>query len=1399
MKRLLLLALWVWTACFPVGSHDYLFKHIEVQDGLSNNQVNAIYKDSRGFMWFGTASGLNRYDGYDIRVYRSRQGDRKSLPDSYVEDIQEDAAGNLWIRTGGGYAVYDPASDSFDRDMERRMGNIGITGAPSLVYVDKEKTFWISAYGGGVYRYKEGQGRAVPVEGMGGLTAGTEVSDMKECREGILAVLNNGMLACIDKEKRRVGWTNPGIAEDCRGVRNAHFDLYADRDGRVWVSSMEGMWIYDLSRKVWARRTPRTDSYNAVRAVAQDKYGCIWVGRDHDGIELTEPGGRKIHLASDPDNGRTLSNNTITALYEDEVGTMWVGTYKKGVSFYNESIFKFGFAGIGDINCVEDGGGGIVWLGTNDKGLVRWNSVTGERTFFSHTTSPRSVSSDVIVCLLRGSDGKLWVGTFFGGLDCYDGTGFASYRKGDGNSLVSDNVWALAEDADKNIWIGTLGGGLQRLDVRTGTFTTYSTGNSALVSDYISSLCVSHDGNLVIGTSSGMAFMDLRTGEITKFAGTKPGKAKPSEKSAKERGDDSGFAPHDFSGKSVAVGQGGGELVSGLALRDLSSQNINQVYEDSRGLLWIATREGLDVYDKERDELYEVPVGSTLYGLPVSGVTEDENKSIWVSTGGELINVAAAGRGKEGRPVFRLHTYNDKDGLQSCGFNLRSLERLHTGEIVVGGLYGLNRFRPSDRKYNRTPPKVMFTGFRLFNEDVEVGRKYAGRVILKKSLNAVGEVVLAYKQNVFTVLFASDNYVLPEKTRYSYKLEGFDGGWLTSLSDMHRVTYTNLDPDTYTLRVKATNSDGYGGGEASLKIVILPPFWMTPWAYFVYALLIAGTVCFSIRAVQHRERNKFRMRRIEEDAKKKEELNQMKFRFFTNVSHDLRTPLTLIMSPMEIMMKEVADEKLRDKLRLMYRNAQRLLNLVNQLLDFRKSEMVGLHLALSEGDIVAYVRGICNSFLMLSEKKNVRLTFSSAMQVLEMSFDEDKIGKVVMNLLSNAFKFTPDGGRVGVALEMSDEVPAKLLIKVSDTGAGVKDGDKERIFERFYQADREKPEMRTAGSGIGLSLVRDFVTLHEGTVRVVDNEGGGSVFLVELPVKHVHVDSPVPAPLPENPEGRGGLLSGMEEEPPADDLPDGAGTDGADEKERPLALIVDDNEDLIAFIKDSLGLYFRIRSASDGQEAWRKIQEQRPDIVVSDVMMPGMDGNELCRLIKADKRTGDIPVMLLTARQTVEDKVEGLTLGADDYVTKPFNVEILILRMRKLIDLSRKRKAKALIDPEPSEIAITSLDEKLVEKAIKYVEANIARCDLSVEELSRELGMSRVHLYKKLLQITGKTPIEFIRVIRLKRAAQMLRESQLNVSEIAYRLGFNNPKYFSKYFKDEFGVLPSVYKEREGK
>ena len=997
----------------------------------------------------------------------------------------------------------------------------------------------------------------------------------------------------------------------------------------------------------------------------------------------------------------------------------------------------------GDITCIEQADENKLWLGTNDHGILLWNRFTGKAEPFWRDAE-RQLPNPV-VSMLKSKDGKLWVGTFNGGLYCMNGSQVRSYKEGVGNALASNNVWALVEDDKGRIWIASLGGGLQCLEPSSGTFETYTSNNSALLENNVTSLCWGDDNTLFFGTANqGVGMMDMRTREIKKVQG-QSGSMK------------------------------------------MSNDAVNHVYKDSRGLIWIATREGLNVYDVRRHLFLDLSPVAEAKGSFIAAITEDQERNMWVSTSRKVIRVTVASDGK-GSYLFDSRAYNSEDGLQNCDFNQRSIKTLHNGIIVIGGLYGVNVFAPDHIRYNKMLPNVMFTGLSLFDEAVKVGQSYGGRVLIEKELNDVENVEFDYKQNIFSVSFASDNYNLPEKTQYMYKLEGFNNDWLTLPLGVHNVTFTNLAPGKYVLRVKAINSDGYVGmKEATLGIVVNPPFWMSWWAYLLYAIGLVVVFFLARYRMLKREREKFHLQQIENEVAKNEEINNMKFRFFTNVSHELRTPLTLIISPLEGMLKETTDELQSTRLQLMYRNAQRLLHLVNQLLDFRKGEMSTHQLSLSEGDIISYVHSVCNSFLLMADKKHIQFSFFSGIDTFSMAFDADKVGKIVMNLLSNAFKFTPEGGRVTVMIEHVAGTPDMLEIKIADTGIGISDVDKEHIFERFYQADHKGVE-ETTGNGIGLSLVRDFVTLHEGEVKVFDSIGTGSVFVIQFPVKHVETQVQLP---PET-----GISIGEEEDKEIKEET----REETERKDFPLLLIVDDNEDFRIFMRYSLELQYRVKLAVNGNEAWEMMQEELPDLVISDVMMPQMDGNELCRLIKQDKRTAHIPVILLTARQNTEAKLEGLQTGADDYVTKPFNMTILVLRIRKLIELSRyHRVTQGMIDPVPSEIVITSLDEKLIEKAIKYVEDNMSRTELSVEELSRELGMSRVHLYKKLLQITGKTPIEFIRVIRLKRAAQLLRESQLHVSEVAFEVGFNNPKYFSRYFKDEFGVLPSVYQEKEGK
>lgn len=1336
----LLLSSWM------VVAQSYQFKHLEVSDGLSNNSVNTICKDRDGFMWFGTTTGLNRYDGYTFKIYQHAENDPGSLPDNYITDIVEMPDGRFWVNTGRGYVLFDKEQDCFITDVTGFMKNLESGGVPEQVFVDREGNTCLSVAGEGCYRYKEGGKRlffsyvehSLPEHG---------VTQIAECSDGLLLIYNTGLLVCLDRATLAIKWQSDEIKKYIPAGKTIEFSLFVDRDNCIWAYSLMGIWAYDCGTKSW--RTDLTAIWSSrpdviIHAVAQDIEGRIWVGKDYDGIDVLEKEtGKVTSLVAHDDNGRSLPHNTIYDLYADRDGIMWVGTYKKGVSYYSESIFKFNMYEWGDITCIEQADENRLWLGTNDHGILLWNRSTGKAEPFWRDAEGQLPNP--VVSMLKSKDGKLWVGTFNGGLYCMNGSQIRSYKEGVGNALASNNVWALVEDDKGRIWIASLGGGLQCLEPVSGTFETYTSSNSALLENNVTSLCWVDNNTLFFGTANqGVGMMDMRTREIKKIQG-QSGNVK------------------------------------------LSNDAVNHVYKDSRGLVWIATREGLNVYDTRRHVFLDLSSVAEAKGNFIAAITEDQERNMWVSTSRKVIRVTVASDGK-GSYLFDSRAYNSEDGLQNCDFNQRSIKTLHNGIIAIGGLYGVNVFAPDHIRYNKMLPNVMFTGLSLFDEAVKVGQSYGGRVLIEKELNDVENVEFDYKQNIFSVSFASDNYNLPEKTQYMYKLEGFNNDWLTLPLGVHNVTFTNLAPGKYVLRVKAINSDGYVGiKEATLGIVVNPPFWMSWWAYLLYAVGLVIVLFLARYRMLKREREKFHLQQIENEVAKNEEINNMKFRFFTNVSHELRTPLTLIISPLEGMLKETTDELQSTRLQLMYRNAQRLLHLVNQLLDFRKGEMSTHQLSLSEGDIISYVHSVCNSFLLMADKKHIQFSFFSGIDTFSMAFDADKVGKIVMNLLSNAFKFTPEGGRVTVMIEHVAGTPDILEIKIADTGIGISDVDKEHIFERFYQAGHKGVE-ETTGNGIGLSLVRDFVTLHEGEVKVFDNIGMGSVFVIQFPVKHVETQVQLPEET--------GMPAGDEEDKEMKE-------EAREEMERknfPLLLIVDDNEDFRIFMRYSLELQYRVKLAVNGKEAWEMMQEELPDLVISDVMMPQMDGNELCRLIKQDKRTAHIPVILLTARQNTEAKLEGLQTGADDYVTKPFNMTILVLRIRKLIELSRyHRVTQGMIDPAPSEIVITSLDEKLIEKAIKYVEDNMSRTELSVEELSRELGMSRVHLYKKLLQITGKTPIEFIRVIRLKRAAQLLRESQLHVSEVAFEVGFNNPKYFSRYFKDEFGVLPSVYQEKEGK
>jgi signal transduction histidine kinase/DNA-binding response OmpR family regulator/ligand-binding sensor domain-containing protein len=1264
---------------------------------------------------------LNRFDGHDFKNYYCIKEDSTSMPDNYIQSIQEIKHGYLLIQCGNDYTVYDSKHDVFIRDLTGHFKKYGINFNPSKMFIDSNNCTWIYDAYNGVYFLPDGKNKVTKLVDSNNILTAQDVTDITQCGDLILMVNKLGNIIAVDAKSHKIKWKDSSIYNSVLSIVPQQYRIYCDRNNQAWCYSIDGLWIFDLNKHCLNTNLAQYVTNLAIpRAITQDKSGNIWIGQDQRGIDILNcRKGRLLSLS----NTERLNNNTISALYTDPYGNVWIGTYKKGLYQYNSNMFKFKLNSFPDVNCITSSGNDIVWVGTDSGNLIKWNMTTNSCETI--TCPNKDNKSYAIASIFAANDHKIWIGTYRGGLICYDNGQFTHYQTSDG--LASENIWSIISNGDGALWLGTLNGGIQLFNPATKTCETFNTRNSHIISDYVNSLFLDSNGKLYIGTTQGVSIMDTHNYKITNKIGS-----------------------HES--KDI-----------------FANPNITQLLVDSHKLLWMATCEGLYVYDERLDRIYVVPIKSRLYNPYILGIIEDIQGNLWASIGAELVKVETSRDNSTQELSFTTHSYNQSDGLQNSDFNQRSFHRLHSGEILIGGLYGINSYCPQLIKYNDKRPTVMFTDLSLFNQTIKVGEKHDGIIVIDKSLNDVEAVNLRYSQNDFTVHFATDNYIIPQKTTYYYRLIGFNDTWMKCAPNMHQVTYTNLTPGTYTLEVKATNNDGYESTRAAtLKIIIHPPFWRSLWAYIIYAILLIFIIIFMMRFIKQRERDKYIEQKKATEIKQQEEVNQMKFRFFTNISHELRTPLTLIISPLEAMLKETSDDKQHRRLEIIHNNANHLLYLVNQLLDFRKNEITGLKFLPSEGDVIAFIKNLCDSFDGYSEKKNIKLTFYSSQESLTMTFDADKLGKIILNLLSNAFKYTPDGGRVDVAINRDND---NLVIKVADTGIGISDKDKPLIFNRFYQTDTSL----SSGSGIGLSLVSEYAKLHQGSVKVVDNIDHGCVFIVTIPIRQS--------------ESADSKKTGSREN---------SATDNQDNTNKSVALIVDDNNDLLTFLRDEISADFKVITATNGVEALEQIEQHTPDIIVTDIMMPKMDGNELCRHLKSDKHYASIPIIVLSAKHDVSAKVEGLTVGADDYMTKPFNCDLLLLRMKKLVE-TRAKNSNNLIDPEPKHIQVTSLDEKFVESAIKYVEDNMSRPDLSVEELSRHLGMSRVHLYKRLRQVTGKTPVEFIRVLRLKRAAQLLRESQLNVSEIAYQVGFNNPKYFSSYFRDEFGVLPSVYQEKECK
>ncbi|HTF16741.1 MAG TPA: two-component regulator propeller domain-containing protein [Chryseolinea sp.] len=1339
----------------------YQFGRIDIGKGLSHQTVNDIHKDNTGYLWFATASGLNRYDGYSIKVFRNIPGDTTSIASNEVNRLYEGPGGMLWIYSYSGNDVYDPRTETFHRNTNALLSSMGIaTGMITFIKKDRSGNFWFIHYNQGLFCFNpttKTTKRLVPVANDSGSIASLQMTAVEEDSEGNMWLIHqNGIFERIDHKSMRVTYRNVEL-RDRFNAQLFEYILMIDSDNDLWMASDRnfGCFHYDIKKGTltnFNRESKARLTSNIVKKIVEDGKGIIWIGTENGGVNLINKKDFSVtSLLYDEEDDRSLSENSIHAMLKDREGIIWLGTYKNGISFYHPDVFRFqvyknqkskrNSLPFNDINALASDTVGNLWIGTNGGGLMYFDRKQNSFKQYLHDPSNRnSLSNNVIVSLLIDHESMLWIGTYYGGLNRFDGERFQTYLRDASNpkSPGDDNAWDICEDSEHNLWIGTLKGGVDVYNRRKDEFYHYKSGDvNSIHTSYVPAVMEDRDGNMWMGTGYGVEVLDKQSGRFIHYLNN----------------------PKDST--------------------SISDNSIISIIQDWRGLIWVGTHSGLNLYEPATKTFRVFREEDGLAHDFILSLVEDDDHNIWMATPQGLSKLMISDTLPKGavgeRYAFSFANYGESDGLWGSAFHENAALKCATGELAFGGLQGFTIFQPSRISKDEIVPKVVFTDFQLFNRSVKIGESSNRSIVLPAAVSQLSEITLKPQNNIFSIEFAALNFFHPEKTKYKYKLEGFNKEWLTTEGAQRTVTFTNLDPGEYSFQVMASNSEGvWSDHPTTIRINVLPPFWKSNLALVLYSIFIMASLLFVRWLTVTRLRMNFKIHHERLEAQRMHELDRMKIKFFTNVSHEFRTPLTLILTPLEKLIGKATGEDV-SQLQLIHRNARRLLNLVNQLLDFRKVEVQEVRLNTSEGDIVGFIKYLVYSFSDLSEKKNINLSFNSTVRQLETFFDQDKMEKILFNLLSNAFKFTPEGGKVSVELSLKEEEgDCFLLMKVVDTGIGIPADKKLKIFERFFQNDL--PEyLVNQGSGIGLAITWEFVKVHGGTIEVDSEPGKGSCFTVMLPVARLESETVMHYPHADGEQ---------------DEIQDSAGNNG-----KPVLLLVEDNEDFRFYLKDNLKTQYAILEASNGQTALQKVLASVPDLIVSDIMMPEMDGVELCRKVKNDVRTSHIPVILLTARAAEEQKIEGFESGANDYITKPFSFEILQSRIKNLLaqrEASQKQFQKHF-DVKASNIEVASLDEKLIKRAIELVELNITEPDFSVENLSRELGMSRVYLYKKLLSLTGKSPLEFIRTIRLQQAAQLLEKSQLNVSEVAYKVGFNNPKYFAKCFKEEYKMLPSAY------
>lgn len=1352
--KLIIITGFILVALKPYAQ-DLKFKHISNENGLSNSTIECIFQDNYGFIWFGTRDGLNKYDGYQITVFKHNPKNPNSISDNYIRHIYQDSKNNLWIGTSNGLNKFDVNNQNFKTyRFSKKASDANII---TSVCEDNEGNIWAGTYGAGLYSYNKKEDTFSAFQNSqktAAINAFRVNYILKEQTGNLWIATSKGLYLFNPKQK---------ILTNYPSLENFNIRVIAnDKDYNLWIGTEDkGLHLFNIKTKITTAYRHENTKRNSlgsdqVRAIIVDSKNNIWVGGINGGLDrLNTQTNQFTNYQNEPGNLSSLSQRTVSALFKDKQNNLWIGTHRGGVNLYSPQSEKFKLIqqqpnknslSYNDVKTFCEDNNGNLWIGTDGGGLNFWNRVTNNfKHYRNDPYNTNSIGSNAVLHILENNNGDLVIGTWGGGLNIFDkktGT-FKRYTHDNSpNSISSDYIQKSFLDSKKNIWIGTYYGGLNLFDINNGKFKRFISGNgkTKLSGNNIISIDEDQQNNLWIGTDDG---------GLNRYNFT------------------SGRIDHYFN-------------------NDVKKPDLRVIFIDSKDRIWVG-QTGLYIFNKQKNKFSIFTDKAGLNTEFIKGITEDRNGNFWISTSNGLT--------KFNPENSEFKKYNTADGLQDLEFEANAFLKTKKGEMFFGGINGFNYFFPENIKTNNYIPPVFITNFSIFNKEILPGVKES---VLEKDITLTKEIHLNYKQSTLSFNFAALNYTASENNRYAYKLEGFDNEWIEA-NQAHKASYTNLYPGEFTFRVKAANNDGVWNDEGtSVKILIAAPFWQTWW----FRITVFATLSYIAYLILSFKR-KLEIREIEE--KKREEIHQIQLQFFTNISHEFRTPLSLILGPIDRLLKEDQNSSFKHFYTTIHRNANRLLSLINELMDFRKVENGALKLKVSAGNLNTFIDEVAEEFREMAQDKKIHFLIKKDEGISETWFDKSILEKIILNLINNALKYTSEGGEV--ILETSSNIEDKLLfknelviksnypakqytyIRIIDNGIGISGESIKHLFERYYRITESH-----LGSGVGLAFVKSLAILHKGFIMVSSEKKQGTELIIAIPTNKN--DYNTDEIWVEN-EIQGGVrLESIFY--PSDKIEDNKPaylTEQIPVSENRHILIVDDNDELRDFLKQTLGSYYSISEATNGKEGLEKAEEIFPDLIISDVMMPGMNGIEFCRLLKENTETSHIPFLMLTAKNSTEAEIEGAASGADFYFAKPINIDLLLLTLRNVFEQKQKLKEHYLKDhhTKARELVHSVKDKEFMDKLLSIIDSQLINPDLDIEFLCSEIGMSRTKLYQKIKNITGQSIGEFVRTIRLRKAVEIMTTEDTLLTEVMYRVGIQTQSYFTKAFKKEFGKTPSQF------